>query len=95
MGIGSELECRLCAEDTYNSWFGQTGCRPCGQFAYSQEGSDSCECYGKYRTFSEVDVSCRCRSGYDYKDIDGKSLGDLSSIQDCAPLVFDRCDDDN
>lgn len=41
--------------------------------------------------YSLADASCRCQSGFDFKDSSGVSLAQASSIQDCFPLVLDRC----
>ena len=91
-GMGDRSQCRLCAAGSYNSLYGQTGCKPCGQFATSVEGSPSCECNGMYRSYSAIDASCRCLSGYDFITEEGVSQGSVSSNDDCAPLVFDRCE---
>lgn len=42
--------------------------------------------------YSPVDNSCRCRSGFDFKNTDGISEGQSSDVTDCIPLVLDRCE---
>ena len=90
-GVQRIERCRLCPGGTYNALDGQTGCRPCGQFATSEEGSKKCECIGRFRTYSSEDASCRCLSGFDYKDEQGKSYREVSSKEDCAPMIYPRC----
>lgn len=87
----SDLKCRVCPANTFNDKWGQEGCKPCGQFATSREESTICTCIGEGRLYSLADASCRCQSGFDFKDAAGVSLADLSSIQDCFPIVLDRC----
>jgi hypothetical protein len=67
-GGASEADCLLCDENFYNDAIGQSGCKPCGAFATSIEGAETCTCVGKFRTFSTTDSSCRCKPGYDYKN---------------------------
>lgn len=42
--------------------------------------------------YSPVDNSCRCRTGFDFKNADSISEGQSSDTTDCIPLVLDRCD---
>lgn len=91
-GAGSKEGCLLCEAGTSNPSYGQEGCSPCGQFADSLEGSEECGCIGKNRVYSPVDNSCRCRTGFDFKNADSVSEGQSSDITDCIPLVMDRCD---
>lgn len=90
-GAKSEDDCSLCQADTFQDLFGQIGCKPCGQFATSKEGSALCECIGKYRSYSAEDASCRCMSGFDFLDENDFSLGNASDNTDCFPIVFDNC----
>lgn len=92
MGLKKVEECRLCPTNTYNNQQGATGCKPCGKFAQSEEGSSKCSCIGAFRSYSGEDASCRCRSGYIFQDEDGKELGDVSATSDCARKTFDDCD---
>lgn len=91
-GAESEDSCLLCPEETFQDEVGQEGCKPCGFYATSSPGSETCSCTGAYRAFSDVDSSCRCKSGYDFKDTNGVSKGSESSLEDCIPNVYDRCD---
>ena len=91
-GAKSLEQCTLCPEGSSNAAYGAEGCSPCGQFATSPEGSTQCSCIGENRVYSNADNSCRCKSGYDYKNTDGTSEGSLSDTTDCIPLVFDRCE---
>jgi hypothetical protein len=90
-GGSSPASCLLCDENSYNDQIGQEGCKPCGAFATSVEGASACSCIGKFRTFSTTDSSCRCQPGYDFKNQLGQSVGEESGVEDCSPLVFDRC----
>ena len=87
----SELKCRVCAPNTFNDLYGAEGCKPCGQFAKSKEEAATCSCIGTGRLYSLADASCRCQSGYEFKDSNGISQATKSLIQDCYPIVFDRC----
>ena len=92
-GASSITQCLLCPSDTFNDITGQSGCRACGTYAGSIEGSSTCICDGNFRTFSIADSSCRCKSGYDYINPNSKASEGLQSAEsDCTPLVFDRCD---
>lgn len=45
-GAKTQEECRLCAAGTFAANWGSVGCKPCGQFAGSVEGSALCTCKG-------------------------------------------------
>lgn len=92
LGATAASQCKMCPENTFNDKYGQTGCRPCGFYARSTPGASTCSCIGEFRAFSEVDSSCTCKSLFDFKNTDGVSQGSESSLEDCIPLVFDRCD---
>ena len=47
------------------------------------------------RVLNNVDSSCRCKTGFDFKSTSGISMGSSSDITDCIPLVLDRCDGTN
>jgi len=94
-GAKSIGQCLLCPANSFNDKTGQNGCSPCGFYAESEEGSTTCTCEGNYRSFSKVDSSCRCMSGYDFVDTSGISRGTESSSEDCTPLVYDRCEGTN
>eukprot|EP00347_Sterkiella_histriomuscorum_P024098 403332318 len=92
-GAESINQCLLCPENTFNDELGQSGCRACGAYANSIEGSSTCDCIGNFRSFSSADSSCRCKGGYDYiNPLTDQSEGTQSDDTDCTPLVFDRCD---
>lgn len=59
-GVESQEKCRLCEAGTFAATWGSVGCKPCGQFANSVEGSALCQCKGQYRAYSAIDASCRC-----------------------------------
>ena len=74
-GGKSQTDCLLCPVGTSNSQYGAEGCQPCGEFASSTEGSQYCTCKGKNRAYSTKDSSCRCVTGFDFKDTNGISQG--------------------
>lgn len=71
---------------------GQTGCQPCGNFAYSLSGATTCSCYGAFRNFGKSDSSCRCKTRYVYRKEDGTIEKNNVSKLDCIPLTYARCD---
>lgn len=75
----SEDRCLSCPMNTYNDKIGQVGCKPCGQFATSVQEAETCTCIGLGRLYSLADASCRCQSGFDFKDASGVSLAQASS----------------
>ncbi len=88
----SEDDCLVCQANTYNDLTGQTGCQPCGEFAYSLTGAQTCICYGAFRTFGKSDSSCRCEPRYVFRKTDGTIERNNVSKEDCIPLTYARCD---
>jgi hypothetical protein len=90
-GGKSEEDCIVCPENTYNDLTGQVGCQPCGEFAYSTSGSQTCTCYGDYRIFGKSDSSCRCLPRYVFRKKNGKIERNNVSKEDCIALTYERC----
>jgi hypothetical protein len=90
-GKSSVDDCLVCKADTYNDLTGQSGCQPCGQYAYSNTGATTCQCYGANRIFGKSDSSCRCMPRYVYRKADGSIEKDNISKEDCIHLVFGLC----
>ena len=88
-------DCLTCPVNTYNDLAGQTGCQPCGEFAFSLSGATSCTCYGKFRTFGKSDSSCRCLPRYVFRKDDGTIERNNVSKDNCIPLTYSRCDTNN
>jgi hypothetical protein len=65
---------------------------PCGDFATSSSGALTCNCIGAYRNFGISDNSCRCKSRFVFRQVDGTIIGDHNGKEDCIPLVFGLCD---
>lgn len=91
-GMKSEDDCLVCPANTYNDLTAQTGCQPCGEFAYSLTGAQTCTCYGAYRTFGKSDSSCRCIPRYVFRKPDKTIERNNVSKEDCIPLTYARCD---
>jgi hypothetical protein len=91
-GMKSEDDCLVCPVNTYNDLTAQTGCQPCGEYAYSLTGAQTCTCYGAYRSFGKSDSSCRCEPRFVYRKTDGTIERYSVSKEDCIPLTYPRCD---
>mmetsp|Transcript_39032 Transcript_39032/g.38652 ORF Transcript_39032/g.38652 Transcript_39032/m.38652 type:complete len:89 (+) Transcript_39032:1516-1782(+) len=86
----SEDDCLACPDNYYNDLTGQSGCQPCGEFAYSLSGATTCTCHGAKRTFGKTDSSCRCLPRFVYRKEDGTIERNNVSKEDCLALTFDR-----
>eukprot|EP00916_Digyalum_oweni_P001663 GHVL01003165.1.p1 GENE.GHVL01003165.1~~GHVL01003165.1.p1 ORF type:complete len:2482 (-),score=594.12 GHVL01003165.1:550-7173(-) len=87
----SENACSPCLAGTYNDNSAQSKCLVCGTTSFSQAGSVSCECMGKFRAFQPQDATCVCQPGYEAYDLNFNPIWEEDSIIDCQPVVRDRC----
>ena len=93
-GMKALSDCLTWAANTYNDQTAQTGCQPCGAYAYSLAGSQTCTCYGAYRSFGKSDSAWRCQPRYVYRKPD-KTIDRYDVSQcDCIPLTYSRCNRD-
>eukprot|EP00916_Digyalum_oweni_P001658 GHVL01003160.1.p1 GENE.GHVL01003160.1~~GHVL01003160.1.p1 ORF type:complete len:2347 (-),score=554.57 GHVL01003160.1:550-7590(-) len=90
-GLTSINLCSDCLAGTYNDMSGRPGCLVCGTTSFSQAGSVSCECMGKFRAFQPQDATCVCQPGYEAYDLNFNPIWEEDSIIDCQPVVRDRC----
>ncbi|XP_033646870.1 uncharacterized protein LOC117306372 isoform X1 [Asterias rubens] len=85
-------QCQPCPANTFNNMLGQKACRPCGSSAAAQEGSVTCDCTGKYRSFQTTSGSCVCWSGYVFYNEVDLSETEGNNDGDCQLKVDDRCE---
>ena len=89
-GSTSAKYCIPCPDSTYNDLEGMAGCKVCGLWANSTYNRKTCQCTGENRMFLANDKSCPCKSHFEFIDRSGVSHTQ-SGLQDCQPVVFDRC----
>nr|KAF6427833.1 hypothetical protein HJG63_008321 [Rousettus aegyptiacus] len=88
---GAAAECLPCPADTFGALPGQTGCLPCGSFAFSPQGASHCTCRGLNRVFQKSDGSCICQAGHESYGKSGLESDESSGGEDCQPQVAERC----
>jgi len=93
----SELwsDCMPCRENTYNSFVGQEGCRPCASSSFAEQGSTKCTCRGRNRAFEPSSGKCLCSPGYESFDqtsgFTARLPLDEDGDSDCQPRTYSRC----
>ena len=85
--------CIACPVGSFSDEAGQVACRLCGASATSlQEGATTCTCLGANRAYQVTDGQCLCIPLFEYLDENlDPAQGD--SVDNCQPIVFDRCRD--
>ena len=91
MRAEAEPECLQCKAGAFNDLKGQEKCKPCGGFADSNRGSDTCECRGKFRFFQGSNGACLCETGYIYYNETDMLEVDGNDKSDCQPIPYPLC----
>ena len=87
----SRDDCSDCPTNTFQDVAGQTECKPCGGTSGAGQGSSSCTCNGKYRSFQPFLKKCSCLGGYRFYGESDKQFTDEDGQEDCQQIVRERC----
>ena len=83
-------DCHPCPDDTFNPDLAATSCMKCGASAIPSPDKTTCLCKGDNRAYQVESGTCLCKP--QYEPVDGTQKG--STDEDCQPLIFDRCRND-